>query len=101
MDKDKISFGQALMNKVTEILGYSVNADKKLNQLHSENVDLLKRIQGMYKFNIASTIPYLTGRQMSAMQDRGWTMEEIVNISGYSLEEVSVKIAQYNIGKGR
>ena len=55
----------------------------------------------MYKFNIARTIPYLTGRQMSAMQDRGWTMEDIVNISGYSLEEVSVKIAQYNIGKGR
>ena len=95
MDKDKLSFGQALMNKVTEVLGYSVNADKKLNQLHAENVELKRMIQGMNRMGIKSTIPYMTPKQLVSLAQRGWSINEISDISGYEVEQVITKINSY------
>jgi hypothetical protein len=93
--EDKLSFGKALMNKVSEILGYSVSADKKLNQLHQENAEIYKMISDFYKIGIRTQVPYMTPKQLVSMHSRGCSIEELSALSGYSIEEVEKKIAQY------
>lgn len=95
MDKEKISVGQAIMNKIGEILGYCVSIDKKVNTLHNENMGLYKAIQGFSNMQIRSQIPYMTPKQLVSLKHKGWTMEEMSYISGYTIEDVQKKIAQY------
>ena len=95
VDKEKLSVGQAIMNKLSEILSYSQNNEKKLIVLNKQNHDLAQMIQGMYKMNIKSQIPYMTPKQLVSLMHRGWTVEELSALSGYSIEEVKKKITGY------
>jgi len=95
VDKEKLSVGQAMMNKLNEILGYSKNNERKLIVLNNQNRELYQMLQGMYKMNIKSQIPYMTPKQLVSLMHRGWTVEELSALSGYSIEEVKKKITGY------
>lgn len=95
VDKEKLSVGQAIMNKLSEILSYSQNNEKKLIVLNKQNHDLAQMIQGMYRMNIKSQIPYMTPKQLVSLMHRGWSIEELSALSGYSIEEVKKKITGY------
>lgn len=84
-----------ILNKITEVLSYSKNNEKKLIQLHNENRQMLNVLQGFLSMNIKSQIPYMTPRQLASLYSRGWSIEEIVNVSGYTYEDVTKKIRSY------
>ena len=95
ISKEKLSVGQAMMNKLSEILGYEQNNEKKLIILNKQNQELAQMIQGMYQMNIRSQIPYMTPKQLVSLLHKGWTVEEMSAISGYSKDEVIKKISNY------
>ena len=52
-------------------------------------------LRGFYKFNLRSQIPYMTPKQLVSLRNRGWSVEELSALSGYSVEDVNKKIAGY------
>lgn len=95
VDKEKLSVGKVMLDKLNEILGYSKNNERKLIVLNNQNRELYQMLQGMYKMNIKSQIPYMTPKQLVSLMHRGWTVEELSALSGYSIEEVKKKIEGY------
>ena len=95
VDKEKLSVGKVMLDKLNEILGYSKNNERKLIVLNNQNRELYQMLQGMYKMNIKSQIPYMTPKQLVSLMHRGWTVEELSALSGYSIEEVKKKITGY------
>lgn len=95
VDKEKLSVGKVMLDKLNEILGYSKNNERKLIVLNNQNRELYQMLQGMYKMNIKSQIPYMTPKQLVSLMHRGWTVEELSALSGYSVEEVKKKITGY------
>lgn len=95
VDKEKLSVGKVMLDKLNEILGYSKNNERKLIVLNNQNRELYQMLQGMYKMNIKSQIPYMTPKQLVSLMHRGWSIEELSALSGYSIEEVKKKITGY------
>ena len=95
VDKEKLSVGKVMLDKLNEILGYSKNNERKLIVLNNQNRELYQMLQGMYKMNIKSQVPYMTPKQLVSLMHRGWTVEELSALSGYAIEDVKKKIAGY------
>ena len=86
---------KAIKNKVEEILSYSKNNEKKLITLHNENMQMLQMIQSFLNSGLRCQIPGLTAKQLFYMYNRGYSIEELSGISGYSIEDIEKKIKTY------
>lgn len=59
--------------------------------------EILRRLNGFNKTGLRSQIPYMTPKTLYTLyKKRGWSVEEIMNVSGYSQEDVIKKIKSYN-----
>ena len=74
-----------------------------LKQLHNQQVsikqdtqEILNRLSGFNKTGLKSQIPYLTPKTCYTLYKRGWTIQEIMDVSGYSKEDTVKKIKSYN-----
>lgn len=95
MNKEKRTIGQEFLDRLDKILDMCLTSNKKLDSLYHQHLELYDMLKGFYKFNLRSQIPYMTPKQLVSLKNRGWTVEELSYISGYSLEDVNKKIAGY------
>ena len=85
-------------NNIIRILN---NIDNKINLIGRRQEIIKNDIDGLKVNNtknisrLKSTIPYMSGRQLTALRHRGWTDEEIHLISGLSVEDINKKISTY------
>ena len=84
--------GRNILNKLGEILSYSKSNEKKLMTLNSQHQELYNMIKGLHNMNIKSQIPFLSPRQLTCLYERGWTVDELSSLSGYSVEDIEKKI---------
>ena len=97
-DKNKnvaLDLMKATKNKIEEILSYSKNNERKLITLHNENMQMLQMIQAFLNSGLKCQIPGLTAKQLFYMYSRGYTVQELSGISGYSIEDIEKKIKTY------
>ena len=97
-DKNKnvaLDLMKATKNKIEEILSYSKNNERKLITLHNENMQMLNMMQAFLNSGLKCQIPGLTAKQLFYMYSRGYTVQELSGISGYTTDEVLSKIKTY------
>lgn len=97
-DKNKnvaLDLMKAIKNKVEEILSYSKNNERKLITLHNENMQMLNMMKAFLNSGLKCQIPGLNAKQLFYMYSRGYTIQELSGISGYSIEDVEKKIKTY------
>ena len=86
---------KATKNKIEEILSYSKNNERKLITLHNENMQMLNMMQAFLNSGLKCQIPGLTAKQLFYMYNRGYTVDELSGISGYTTDEVLSKLKTY------
>lgn len=86
---------KAIKNKVEEIISYSKNNERKLITLHNENMQMLQMLQAFLNSGLRCQIPGITAKQLFYMYNRGYTIEELSGISGYTIEEIKQKLKTY------
>lgn len=85
--------------EINRALNKIINALKQMfnrqSAIKSDTENILRCLQGFYSKGLKSQIPYLTPKTLYTLYKRGWTVEEIMNVSGYSHEDVIKKIKSY------
>lgn len=69
---------------------------ERQGSIKRDTEEILNKLSGFNKTGLKSQIPYLTPKTCYTLYKRGWTIKEIVDVSGYSEEDTKKKIKQYN-----
>lgn len=85
-------------NKLTIIFNGLTTINNKIDIMYNELGFRSKdqTIKDFYKLGIKSVVPDLTPKQLYSMKQLGWTANELAAISGYSIEQVIVKVNSYS-----
>lgn len=63
--------------------------------IKTQQDEMMRLLKSFNKLNVPSQIPYLSPKTIVAMYHRGWTVEQISGISGFTEEQVEDKINKY------
>lgn len=69
---------------------------ERQGNIKKDTEEILRSIKGFNKTGLKSQIPYLTPKTCYTLYKRGWTVKEIMDVSGYSEEDTKKKIKSYN-----
>ena len=69
---------------------------ERQGNIKKDTEEILRSIKGFNKTGLKSQIPYLTPKTCYTLYKRGWTIQEIMDVSGYSKEDTVKKIKSYN-----
>lgn len=95
MDNNMMNIIKNIMKQLAEIRGYCVKLDNNVKALHNDHLALYNKISMFNDMHIKSQVPYMTPKQLVALSSRGWSIEELSTLSGYSVEDVNKKIQSY------
>lgn len=96
-EQTAIAEGRAQERKVlNDILNVTKSIFQRQNYIKKDTENILMCLNKFNKLGVKSQIPFITPRQLYAMYTRGWSLNEMSAISGYSIEDIDKKLKSYN-----
>lgn len=81
---------------ILEILNIVKSIFSRQNYIKADTENILRALNNFNKLGVKSQIPFITPRQLYAMYTRGWSLDEMSAISGYTTEDIDKKLKSYN-----
>lgn len=81
---------------ILEILNIVKNIFSRQDYIKRDTEAILRGLKNFNKLGVKSQIPFITPRQLYAMYTRGWSLDEMSAISGYTAEDIDKKLKSYN-----
>ena len=81
---------------ILEILNIVKNIFSRQDYIKRDTEAILRSLNKFNKLGVKSQIPFITPRQLYAMYTRGWSLDEMSAISGYTAEDIDKKLKSYN-----
>ena len=81
---------------ILEILNIVKSIFQRQNYIKRDTEAILRSLNKFNKLGVKSQIPFITPRQLYAMYTRGWSLDEMSAISGYTAEDIDKKLKSYN-----
>ena len=81
---------------ILEILNIVKSIFQRQNYIKHDTEAILRSLNKFNKLGVKSQIPFITPRQLYAMYTRGWSLDEMSAISGYTAEDIDKKLKSYN-----
>lgn len=81
---------------ILEILNVVKSIFQRQAYIKADTENILRALNNFNKLGVKSQIPFITPRQLYAMYTRGWSLDEMSAISGYTAEDIDKKLKSYN-----
>lgn len=81
---------------LNSILNVVKNIFSRQAYIKRDTENILMCLKQFNRLGVKSQIPFITPRQLYAMYTRGWSLDEMSAISGYSIEDIDKKLKSYN-----
>lgn len=81
---------------LNEILSTVKSIFSRQAYIKADTENILRALNNFNKLGVKSQIPFITPRQLYAMYTRGWSLDEMSAISGYTTEDIDKKLKSYN-----
>lgn len=81
---------------ILEILNVVKTIFQRQAYIKADTEAILRSLKNFNKLGVKSQIPFITPRQLYAMHTRGWSLDEMSAISGYTAEDIDKKLKSYN-----
>ena len=81
---------------ILEILNVVKSIFSRQDYIKRDTEAILRSLKNFNKLGVKSQIPFITPRQLYAMYTRGWSLDEMSAISGYTAEDIDKKLKSYN-----
>ena len=79
-----------------DIFNITKSIFQRQNFIKQDTEAILRGLKNFNKLGVKSQIPFITPRQLYAMYTRGWSLDEMSAISGYTAEDIDKKLKSYN-----
>lgn len=79
-----------------DIFNITKSIFQRQSYIKQDTENILRSLNNFNKLGVKSQIPFITPRQLYAMYTRGWSLDEMSAISGYTAEDIDKKLKSYN-----